>query len=241
MSSEELGWSVTESDSFIECADVFVPSRSEQISIIIDLLSCLDDGGDIIDLCCGEGRLSQEIYNRYKKSKVHFYDGSSVMLNAVKKLNLDKNRHEIKLFDIADKEWRDQPKKYQAITSSLAIHHLGDLGKQDLFQDIYHMLKDEGVFVYVDIMKHEGKEVANVAANSWDKATYKQSLEVTGSEETFNKFQAMNWNMFTDPDPDPIDQPSTIYDQLTWLKSSGFKDVDLVWLKAGHAIFFAKK
>lgn len=37
--------------------------------------------------------------------------------------------------------------------------------------------------------------------------------------------------------PDPIDQPSALFDQIKWLEAAGLTSVDVHWLKAGHAIF----
>jgi tRNA (cmo5U34)-methyltransferase len=34
-----------------------------------------------------------------------------------------------------------------------------------------------------------------------------------------------------------MDQPSGLYEQLCWLEEAGFSAVDVVWLKAGHAIY----
>jgi tRNA (cmo5U34)-methyltransferase len=35
----------------------------------------------------------------------------------------------------------------------------------------------------------------------------------------------------------PIDRPSTLVDQLNWLQTAGSTQVDVFWLRAGHAIF----
>jgi tRNA (cmo5U34)-methyltransferase len=42
-------------------------------------------------------------------------------------------------------------------------------------------------------------------------------------------------------DPDPIDMPSPLLDQLNWLAAAGLEGADVHWLKAGHAIFSARK
>jgi hypothetical protein len=39
------------------------------------------------------------------------------------------------------------------------------------------------------------------------------------------------------PEPDPIDQPSTLAAQLTWMAAAGLDAVDVHWQYAGHAIF----
>jgi hypothetical protein len=42
-------------------------------------------------------------------------------------------------------------------------------------------------------------------------------------------------------DPDDIDKPSRLLDQLKWLEQAGFADVDVYWMLAGHAIFGGRK
>jgi tRNA (cmo5U34)-methyltransferase len=41
--------------------------------------------------------------------------------------------------------------------------------------------------------------------------------------------------------PQDIDQPARLYDQLRWLEQAGFCDVDVFWMQAGHAIFGGRK
>ena len=38
-----------------------------------------------------------------------------------------------------------------------------------------------------------------------------------------------------------FDKPSPLFDQLKWLDEAGFTDVDVFWMKAGHAIFSGRK
>ena len=59
--------------------------------------------------------------------------------------------------------------------------------------------------------------------------------------KAFEFFQDDTWNYYSDPAPDPIDQPSALLDQLKWLEAAGLRNVDVHWLKAGHAIFSGVK
>ena len=42
-------------------------------------------------------------------------------------------------------------------------------------------------------------------------------------------------------DPEDIDHPSRLFDQLKWLEQAGFADVDVYWMLAGHALFGGRK
>ena len=45
----------------------------------------------------------------------------------------------------------------------------------------------------------------------------------------------------SESEPDSIDKPSPLFDQLKWLDKAGFTDVDVFWMKVGHAIFGGRK
>lgn len=70
-----------------------------------------------------------------------------------------------------------------------------------------------------------------LGGQEWDRSVQEQ-----GGSEACERFQAEAWNMYTN-ELDEIDKPSTLFDQLCWMKEAGFRHVDLYWMKAGHAIF----
>lgn len=80
-----------------------------------------------------------------------------------------------------------------------------------------------------------------VAAQQWDDAVRERSLSRRRDLVAFEYFQRSNWNLYSDPNPDPVDKPSPLYDQLNWLEKAEFIDVDAYWMKAGHAIFGGRK
>jgi hypothetical protein len=60
------------------------------------------------------------------------------------------------------------------------------------------------------------------------------------------KTQASCWGEadsrhFIDPEPDPVDMPSRLFDQLVWLRDADLTAVDVYWMKAGHALFGGRK
>lgn len=60
------------------------------------------------------------------------------------------------------------------------------------------------------------------------------ALAQDGTLSAFDVFQHDHGNIYHYPDP--MDKPAGVYEQLRWLKEAGFSDVDVSWLKAGHAI-----
>ena len=60
-----------------------------------------------------------------------------------------------------------------------------------------------------------------------------------GDLAAFDMFQHDQWNFYRYPDP--MDKPSGVTEHLRWLEEAGFIDVDVYWLKAGHAIYGGRK
>jgi tRNA (cmo5U34)-methyltransferase len=110
-----------------------------------------------------------------------------------------------------------------------------------LFRDLAAMIVPGGIFVLADLVAPASPHGVALAAKAWDQAVKQRALELDGTLEAFDRFQAERWNLYSAPDPDPIDQPSPLLDQMRWLESAGFRPVDLHWMKAGHAIFSAFK
>lgn len=235
-------WSEETSRLFIDYGRYFVPKRDQQIHNMVALLSHLDFPSSILELCCGEGLLAEVLLDRFPALTVHGLDGSVEMLQrARERLARFGSRFQSGHFDLASVEWRKPPFPVHAVISSLAIHHLTGPQKQVLFSDMYHVLLDDGVFIIADIVEHTTKAGANLAAEAWDEAVQQQSLELDGNPDAFAFFKREGWNTFWYLDPDDIDKPSPLFDQLKWLENAGFKDVDVHWMLAGHAIFSARK
>ena len=74
------GWTDTDTDAFARYGDALVPRREEQIATVCDLLGDLPVPY-VLDLCCGEGRLSQEYLRRSPEARVMLMDGSAEMLS----------------------------------------------------------------------------------------------------------------------------------------------------------------
>lgn len=238
------GWSEGDSRQFADYGDYFVPERAAQIETICGLIPALPgpDGGHVVELCCGEGRLSAALLARYPEITMHAYDGSPAMLEkTARRLDKFAGRFTTREIDIAAADWRRFSWPVRAFVSSLAVHHLDGPGKQKLFSDLAAALAPGGAVVIADLIEPETVLGREVAARSWDDAVRARSLELDGDMKAFEFFRDDAWNYYSDPSPDPIDQPSALLEQLKWLEAAGLADVDVHWLKAGHAIFSGVK
>jgi cyclopropane fatty-acyl-phospholipid synthase-like methyltransferase len=231
------GWSEKNSKDFVDHGRSVVPERERQIQAIVSLVPCPRTGCSILDLCCGEGLLAESLLERYPTAIVHALDGSPTMLaRSRERLARFGNRVSGSLFDLADRSWREPAYPVDAVVSSLGIHHLSDSQKLELFSDMYALLTEGGVFIIADVVQAAGESGKRLAADTWDAEVRKRALEL-GDQQAFDWFERERFNMYRYFDPDDIDKPSRLYDQLTWLQQAGFDEVDAYWMLAGHAIF----
>lgn len=234
--SYEGGWGEDAARAFIDYGRYFVPEREMQIEIICDLIPAVESPFRVLELCCGEGLLAGAILERYPNCTVYGYDGSAEMLQqAQKNLAAYRERFIPRKFDLFESEWRRLGWQPQAVVSSLAIHHLDGRQKAILYQDIYTMLEPGGAFIIADLIEPVHEAANGVAAEGWDSAVRQRALAIDGHEEAYEYFVKKEWNVYRFPDP--MDKPSSIFEQLKWLESAGFTKVDVFWLQAGHAIF----
>jgi tRNA (cmo5U34)-methyltransferase len=235
---EENRWNEQLSQDFIDFGRYFVPERENQISVIIDLLPDVNEPSTVFELCCGEGLLAEAILERHSNYQVRGYDGSPQMLQkAGKRLERFGERFQPVLFDLADYSWREKVTAVQAVVTSLALHHLVGPEKAKLFADIHQMLAPGGVFIVADIVDPSHPQAKMVAAEAYDAAVIERSQAIDGNGKAFEFFQREGWNIFRWLDPEDIDKPSRLYDQLTWLDEAGYTHIDVFWMRAGHAIF----
>jgi tRNA (cmo5U34)-methyltransferase len=237
-----MSWTEADSELFIDEGRYFVPERETQIETICAAIPPLEGPGHIVELCCGEGLLTRALLERFPEASVLALDGSQTMLDSARKTAGDLSaRLETRLFDLAARDWRRLPFAPHAVVSSLAVHHLDGGEKRTLFRDLFALLAPGGVFVLADLVAPATGRGVEIAARAWDEAVKARALELDGDLAGFERFQREGWNYYADPEPDPVDKPSPLFDQMTWLADAGFASVDLHWMKAGHAIVSAVK
>ena len=233
-------WDEQDSRAFIDYGRYFVPEREEQIEIICELIAPRAEPLRVLELCCGEGLLAGALLARLSGCTVRAYDGSPAMLGrAEENLARYADRFTAAPFELAARDWRAQSQTFHAVVSSLAIHHLDGAQKQELFRDVYDMLAVGGVFVVADVIEPAHPRGLSVAARAWDDAVRRRAYELDGHTGAFDFFVCDGWNLYRHPDP--LDKPSRLFAQLHWLDEAGFTDVDVHYLKAGHAVFSGHK
>lgn len=235
-------WSEADSQKFLSHSEIFVPGRTEQIASLLHLIPArTEETFTIVELAAGGGVLARAILERFPFCQYVALDGSAVMRDQLSHtLSEFGKRVEVRPFELEEQQWRAAlPAPLRCVLSSLAVHHLTDAGKRQLFQDMFTRLEPGGTMLLADIVKPATPRIAELYARQYDEIVRSQSLAAYGDLRGYESFQELKWNYFIHDytDPNSYDLPSLLSDQLLWFREAGFSMVDCFWMQAGHAVY----
>lgn len=176
---------------------------------------------DIVELGVGSGELTAQVLGRYPEAGVEAIDLSAHMLEvASQKLLPFKDRVNLIHSDFGTYEFM---REYDLAISSMALHHLPDKDKLKLMKSIHRSLKEEGVFLFADLIQSPSAYLDKKFFRIW-----KNSLRFAGfsRDEIEDRVKGHLNN----------DLPATLPELLQWMKEAGFRDVDCLWKYFNHAV-----
>ncbi len=178
-------------------ADEF-PRRTEGESVLLDLVP--RDARRILDLGTGDGRLLALLRSDRPEALGVGLDFSEVMLTAARERFAGEERVQLVQHDLT------QPLPglglFDAVVSSMAIHHLEDERKRALLGEVFTLLEPGGVFANFEHV-----------ASPTDRL-HRAFFEAIGEPLEHE---------------DPSDRTLDVESQLVWLRELGFDDVDCYW------------
>jgi tRNA (cmo5U34)-methyltransferase len=178
----------------------------------------------ILDLGAGTGLLTNYLFKKYPEAHYTLLDISEEMLNVAQRRFKESSQFSYVVADYLEYDFEDQ---YDLIVSSLSIHHLNHSDKKFIYCKIYKSLNLGGVFLNADQVLGPGLVNERHYQKNW-----KEKIEVRGLTESEKKF------IF---DRMKLDNPATLADNLEWLQSCGFKDVDVYYKYYNFCILYGKK
>lgn len=226
-------WDEQSSETYRRLAAVVVPRRAEQMAALLTLLPFdRDDSFRVVELASGEGKLARAVLKAFPNATLLALDLSESMRQATaQRLTPFDGRGQVGAFDMAAHDWYGQLEGADAVLSSLCIHHLDAAGKQALFAAVGERLSARGAFLIADLIQHTRPQAGELFAATYDAIVREQAND----DALYEQFVRAEWNYYRFPDDH--DQPSPLFDQLTWLSKAGFHGVDCFWMQAGHAVF----
>ncbi len=182
---------------YLDRADEY-PRRAEGESVLLEHVP--GDARRILDLGTGDGRLLALLHVDRREMLGVGLDLSELMLEAAGKRFADDDRIELVRHDLA--EPLPALGRFDAVVSSMAIHHLHHDRKRSLYGEVFELLEPGGVFANFE----------HVAS-----PTHRLHLAF---------FAAIGEPL---EDEDPSDRLLDVETQLGWLRELGFDDVDCYW------------
>jgi len=233
-------WSEAESAKFLTLDAVAVPLREQQIATLCALIPAQpDESFTVVELGAGGGLLACAVLEVFPNCRYHALDGSAVMRDQLREqLAPYGDRVTIDAFELDDSAWREAlPAPLRCVLSSLVVHHLTHEGKWQMFADVARRLEPGGALLLADLVEPISDRVRLLFAEQCNEAAHTQSLALAGDLSLYQAFRDAEWNYYELTEEDPIDHPSPLSDQLTWLRAAGFALADCFWMYAGHAIY----
>jgi tRNA (cmo5U34)-methyltransferase len=196
MHSEE--WTIPEHvDRYLARADEF-PRRAEGESVLFEHVP--SDARRVLDLGTGDGRLLALLQVDRPEMEGVGLDFSQIMLAGARERFAGDERIEVVEHDLA--EPLPPLGRFDAVVSSMAIHHLEHDRKRLLYGEVFELLEPGGIFANFE----------HVAS-----PTHRLHLAF---------FAAIDEPIENE---DPSDHTLDVETQLQWLRELGFEDVDCYW------------
>jgi len=177
-----------------------LPHRTEGERALLDQIPIYAQR--VLDLGTGDGRLLALIMLNKPDIEGVALDFSDPMLEQARKRFAQKKYVTIVKHDFSSPLPQERLGRFDAVVSSLAIHHLTDTRKRQLYEEVFNLLNSKGFFCNLE---HVSSPTKNLHL----------------------KFLAST--RFTPETEDPSNMLLDVETQLHWLRQIGFSDVDCYW------------
>jgi SAM-dependent methyltransferase len=167
----------------------------------------------VLDLGTGDGHLAAQIRDLRPDATYVVCDFSTEMLARAAQRFADAPEVTVVEHDLED-PLPDSWGTFDLVVSALAIHHVPDERKRDLYAEIFERLEPGGVFRNFEVVA------------SATPALHESFLRALGR---------------TSEEDDPSDKLALVETQIEWLRSLGFADVDCFWKWREFAVFGGTK
>lgn len=201
-----------------------IPCFDDFYGMALSLVESAEPAPRILDLGAGTGLFSGMVLQKFPKAELTLVDLSDRMLDGAR----ERFKHADNVrYIVADYASHAFQETYDAVVSSLSIHHLTHPDKRQLFAAVHGMLREGGVFVNAD-------QVAGntPASDAYYRKRWLESIGASGLAQ-----EAIDASI----ERRKVDINAKLDDQIHWLKEAGFREVDCMYKYLDFAVFYGRK
>ncbi|MDD4166331.1 MAG: class I SAM-dependent methyltransferase [Endomicrobiaceae bacterium] len=179
----------------------------------------------VIDLGCGTGNLGLKAKEYYPHAHLTCVDMSE---NMIKMAKTKFEKYPDTVFWHGDIRKFDYSKKYDAVISSMVLHHVEGAEKIKFYKKLHKALKTGGIFLNIDIFITKDAVLQKFYTDKWISFMSENGLALNKVKEMLLRHKKE-------------DRPVVIDWELSALKKAGFKSSDIIFKNFNFAGYTAKK
>jgi tRNA (cmo5U34)-methyltransferase len=200
-----------------------IPHYQEMVRALVKAMPF--DGArpvQVMDAGCGTGTVAAKVLELFPSAQVTCLDlAENMIAHAQARLAC---YPQVK-YILADFRDFDFTGGYDAVLSSLALHHLAtDAHKRNFYRSIYENLNPGGVFYNADVVLASNDFLQGIYMDEWRRFMSHSISKEEIEGKWIPKYQEE-------------DRPAKLIDQLEWLTEIGFVDVDVIWKCFNFAVY----
>ena len=203
-----------------------IPLAAEQLKVMLQVIRTARPKVDsFLDLGCGDGILGRSILSQHPEAGGILLDFSESMLSAARaKAETPADRLEYLLQDYGQPQWVESVRHrapFDVIVSGFSIHHQPDLRKQELYREIFELLKPGAVFLNLDHVSSPSPWIEGMFEELFIDALC-QYQQANGSRKSRQEIAREFYDR-----PDKVANIlAPVEAQCDWLSALGFVQVD---------------
>jgi ubiquinone/menaquinone biosynthesis C-methylase UbiE len=220
---------------------VAIPLAQEQIGVMMAILKSREQPVEnFLDLGCGDGILGATVLGEYPSARGVFVDFSEPMLEQAREGLKDYvGQLAFENLDYGDPAWTNSMQAhglFDAVVSGYSIHHQPDVRKQEVYAEIYSLLKPGGWFINIEHVSSEAQLNIDLFEHHYVSARYAIEKQ-HGGTRTFDEIDEEYKNR-----PDKAANILTPVElQCDWLREIGYEEVDCYMRIFELAVFGGRK